>query len=78
MGILISFTLLIAMLANLLLLPSFLMWLDQAATTKSFKEPLLEILDEEEDIELEYLQIKPIDNRTGLGEPGETQKEKKK
>lgn len=58
MGILVSFTLLTAMLANLVLLPSFLMWLDKAVTTKAFKEPLLEILDEEEDIELEYLEIK--------------------
>ena len=67
MGILVSFTLLIAMLANLVLLPSFLMWLDKTITTKSFKEPLLEILDEEEDIELEYLEIRDTTSN-GQGE----------
>ena len=59
MGILVSFTLLVAMLANLVLLPSFLMWLDKAATTKSFDEPLLELLNEEE-IELENLEVNRV------------------
>ncbi len=62
MGILVSFTLLVAILANLLLLPSFLMWLDKAATTKAFKEPLLDIFDEEEDIEIEQLEIRKNPN----------------
>ena len=57
MGILVSLTLLTALLANLLLLPSMLMWLQKRVTTESFKEPLLEIFDEEEDIELEELKI---------------------
>ncbi len=59
MGYLISFTLLIAMLSNLLLLPSLLLTLDRWSTTKSFKEPLLEILDEEYDINLDELEIAP-------------------
>ncbi len=58
LGILVSFTLLAAMLANLVLLPSFLMTLDKSITTKAFKEPLLEIFDEEEDIELGELTIR--------------------
>lgn len=59
LGLLISLTLLFAMLANLVILPSLLLSLDRAVVTKSFrKEPLLQILDEEEDIELDELEIK--------------------
>ena len=62
LGILISVTLLVAMLSNLILLPSFLLSLNRLITTKAFKEPLLEILDEEEDIDLNYLTIKKETN----------------
>jgi predicted RND superfamily exporter protein len=57
LGILVSFTLLAAMLANLWLLPSLLLRLEKRITTKAFKEPLLHIFDEEEDIELDDLKI---------------------
>ena len=57
LGILVSFTLLIAMLANLVLLPALLLSFERLITTKAFKEPLLHIFDEEEDIELDDLQI---------------------
>ncbi len=57
MGILVSLTLLVAVTSNLILLPSLLFGLDRLTTTKSFKEPLLHIYDEEEDIELEDLEI---------------------
>lgn len=57
MGFLVSFTLLIAVLSNLLLLPSLLLTLEKRATTKRFSEPLLEIFDEHEDIELADLEI---------------------
>ncbi|MBE0640993.1 MAG: MMPL family transporter, partial [Bacteroidales bacterium] len=63
MGFLVSFTLLVAVLSNLLLLPSLLLTLDKRATTKSFQEPMLEILDEEIDIELTDLQLEPPDTR---------------
>ena len=64
LGVLISITLLTAMLADLVLLPSFLLSLDKALTTKAFKrEPLIQILDEEEDINLEQLKIKPSINK---------------
>jgi hypothetical protein len=46
------------MLANLLLLPSLLLSLERIITTRAFKEPLIDILDEEEDIELDALKIK--------------------
>lgn len=57
MGILISLTLIVAMLTNLLLLPSLLLSLDRSINLKALKEEqLLEILDEEEDIDLDRLQ----------------------
>ena len=46
------------MLANLVLLPSLLLTLEKRITTKAFKDPLLEVVDEEEDIDLEQLQVK--------------------
>jgi predicted RND superfamily exporter protein len=57
LGYLISFTLLMALLCNLFILPSFLLSLDMHLTTKRLKEPLLDIFDEELDIELEELEI---------------------
>jgi len=57
MGYLISFTLLVALLSNLFLLPSLLLTLDKRITTKQFKEPLLEVFDEEADEDLDELQI---------------------
>jgi len=58
LGLLVSFTLLIAMNANLILLPSLLLSLDRRLTTKAFEhEALLQILDEEEDIEIEELDL---------------------
>jgi len=57
LGILVSITLLAAMISNLILLPSLLLTLEKLITNKSFKEPLLQIYDEEEDIELDFLKI---------------------
>lgn len=58
LGILVSITLLVAMLSNIVLLPSLLLALEKRLTTKSFSEPLLDVYDEEEDIELDELEIK--------------------
>jgi len=58
LGLLVSITLLVAMISNLVLLPSLLMSFQRSLVTKSFREPLLEIIDEEEDIELESLEVK--------------------
>jgi predicted RND superfamily exporter protein len=58
LGLLVSITLLVAMVSNLVLLPSLLMSFQRSLVTKSFREPLLEIIDEEEDIELESLEVK--------------------
>ncbi|MBW6492311.1 MAG: MMPL family transporter [Lentimicrobium sp.] len=49
MGFLISFTLLIAMFSNLLLLPSLLLSLDRRITTRHFEEPLIVLFDEDEE-----------------------------
>ena len=57
LGKLISFTLLIAMMSNLILLPSLLLSLNKRITKKHFKEPFLEIFDEEDDIDITSLQI---------------------
>jgi len=57
LGYLIAFTLVIALLSNLFILPSLLLSLDKWSTTKNFKEPFLEIFDEEEDIEINSLEV---------------------
>ena len=58
LGLLVSITLFFAMLSNLLLLPALLLTLERIITTKSFKEPMIDIFDEEEDIDLEKLKVK--------------------
>jgi predicted RND superfamily exporter protein len=58
LGILVSLTLFVAMIANLVLLPSMLLSLEKSIISKSFREPLLEIFDEEEDIDYEELEVK--------------------
>jgi len=63
LGYLIAFTLAVALFSNLFLLPSLILTLDKRITTKTFKEPLLEIFDEEDDIELNDLEIEQIDTR---------------
>lgn len=60
LGILVSLTLLIAVIANLILLPSILIGMERITTRKSFKEPLLQIYNEELDIDLSRLKIEHI------------------
>ncbi len=62
LGYLVSFTLLVALFANLFILPSMLLTIDKRAITKWFREPLLEVFDEEEDIELDKLVIEELGN----------------
>jgi len=57
LGKLISFTLIAAMFSNLILLPSLLLTLDKKLTTKAFKEPFLEIMDEEDDVEVDFIEL---------------------
>jgi predicted RND superfamily exporter protein len=63
LGILVSTTLLVAMLTNLVLLPSMLLGFERYITAQTFKEPLLEIIDEEDDVDLEELTV-------DVGNPG--------
>lgn len=57
LGVLTCITLLVAALTNLLVLPSLLLTLNKAILSKAFEEPLLEIMDEEEDIALHDLKL---------------------
>ena len=70
LGVLVSFTLLVAMFTNLLILPSLLLSFEKVMTTKAFREPLLIILDEESDIDLDELQIEGGTHLDGADEPG--------
>ena len=59
LGKLISFTLLMAVCSNLVLLPTFLVGMERKLTTKAFlEEPLFQLNSEEEDIDLDELEIK--------------------
>jgi predicted RND superfamily exporter protein len=62
LGFLISFTLLVAGLLNMFILPSLLLTLDQWSTTKSFKKPILDLYEDDDDIRLEEL---PLEQKTG-------------
>lgn len=55
MGYLISFTLLVALLSNLFLLPSLLLTLDKRVTTKHFEEHLLEEYEDDDEDDLNDL-----------------------
>ena len=57
LGLLISLTLLVAMITNLVILPSILLSLHRWLNTKSFQEPYFQFLEEEEDIEIDSLKI---------------------
>lgn len=57
LGLLISITLLVAMITNLIVLPSLLLTLDKFITTKSFKEPYFDAYNEYSDIDWNELQI---------------------
>ena len=58
LGLLVSITLMLAMLSNLLLLPALLLSLEKIINYEAFQEPLLDTFDEEEDIELDELKVK--------------------
>lgn len=62
MGILVSITLLMAVTSNLILLPALLTSLDRLTTSQSFKEPLVYVYDEEEEIDIDNLELEQPDN----------------
>lgn len=57
LGILTGITLLVAMFTNLLVLPALLLSFNRNLITKAFQEPLLVILDEDDDIDLGELKL---------------------
>jgi len=63
LGILVAITLLFALFSNLILLPSLLLTLEKSITNASFREPLLQIYNEDEDIELDDLRIEKTDSK---------------
>ena len=62
LGLLVSITLLVAMLTNLMVLPSLLLSLDKFITTRSFKEPYFDAYDEDSETEWDELSIEKIDS----------------
>ena len=62
LGFLISVTIFVGLFTNLLLLPTLLLSIDRAFTIKAYKEPLIMVFDEEEDIELDHLTIRKDEN----------------
>jgi predicted RND superfamily exporter protein len=62
LGMLVSLTLIVAMITNLVILPSILLSLHRWLNSKSFQEPYFQFLEEEEDIELDALQIEQTEN----------------
>ena len=57
LGLLVSVTLLVAMFTNLMVLPSLLMSFAQYVTTRTFSEPFIDLLDEEDILALDDLQV---------------------
>ncbi len=50
LGVLTAVTLLVAMFTNLIVLPALLLSFQRSVTTKAFKEPFFQIMDEEDDL----------------------------
>ena len=61
LGLLVSITLLIAMLSNLVVLPALLLTLEKSINVEAFREQLINVFDEEEDIDLSELTLKNED-----------------
>jgi uncharacterized protein len=57
LGLLTTITLLTAMLTNLLVLPAMVLSLNKRILTKAFREPLLETMDEEDDMDMQALRL---------------------
>ena len=57
LGLLISVTLLIAMITNLLILPSLLLSLERSLTTKAFEEPYFDVYTEDSEVDWSDLQL---------------------
>jgi predicted RND superfamily exporter protein len=60
LGLLVSITILVGMVTNLIVLPALLLSLQKRVMSKSFEEPFFEIFDEETDYDTEKLQVEVI------------------
>lgn len=71
LGILVSITLVIAMIGNLLLLPTLLLSFERMIINKSFTEPYITIYDEDEDEDddLEDLEAEPSEAKNNIALP---------
>jgi uncharacterized protein len=58
LGYLTSITLFLAMLINITVLPALLVWMDKMLLKKAINDPLWEVMNEEEDVDLEKLKLK--------------------
>lgn len=63
LGLLISLTLIVAMITNLVLLPSLLLTLERRLTTKSFEEPYFDVYLEESNLDWADIPIKEEDSK---------------
>lgn len=70
LGLLVSLTLLVAMITNLVVLPSLLLSLERRITTKSFTEPYFDAYNEESDIDWDDVDVKPnkLENQNNITE----------
>ncbi|MFM2201375.1 MAG: hypothetical protein RL040_575 [Bacteroidota bacterium] len=61
LGVLTAVTLLVAMITNLIILPALLLSFQKRITTKSFKEPFFQSLDEEDDLHYDDWSVRRIE-----------------
>ena len=61
LGVLTAVTLLVAMITNLIILPALLLSFQKRITTKSFKEPFFQSLDEEDDLHYDDWSVRKIE-----------------
>ncbi|MFV0522346.1 MAG: efflux RND transporter permease subunit [Mangrovibacterium sp.] len=76
LGTLVSLTLLVAVAANLILLPSLLIGLERLTTTKNFEqeEPIIDIFVNEKDIQVKELKLEDLEGESYLNSKKEEKK----
>jgi hypothetical protein len=57
LGLLVSITILVGMVTNLIILPSLLLTFERNSFVKSFEEPYFDIYDEETDYDTDKLEV---------------------
>ena len=72
LGTLVSLTLAVATFTNLFVLPSLLLSFDRSIATRAFTEPLVEIMEDDDDIDLDELRIEGTPKTNGQGKASDT------